>query len=113
MKKELLIIVYKINIAGLSPQSADSLISNFIENCKLRFDDELKEDYIIREIYIPIQNGDTDVQIIYPLALSGDSYKLIKDINNKIENDMIDEETKIYWKKLLRELKIKSLNCEE
>lgn len=48
MKKELLIIVYKISIAGYTRQQGIEIISSIIDNYSLKNDEELKENYIIR-----------------------------------------------------------------
>jgi len=74
-------------------------------------DEELKEKYIIREIMLPLNEGENNVEIIYPIAgnsLSSESYDTIKQIN-KILEDTHHDEIKPYWNKLLRELKLRIL----
>lgn len=110
MKKELLIIVYKINVGGFSSVQAQEVIHRYVENCSLRNDEELKENYMIREIFMPINNGDSDVQVIYPISpSSSEIHDLIKEINEKMYSEPISDDFKKSWKNLLRELKIRNL----
>ena len=51
MNKELIIIVYKINVDGKTPSNVDQMLKSTIEKHSLSQDAELKENYIIREIY--------------------------------------------------------------
>ena len=117
MKKELLIIVYKINVAGLTRQQAEQGMFDLIETYSLRNDEELKDDYIIREIFLPIRdgdNGDTDVKIIYPIpkySISPDINDLVSEISNKIKEDPTNQ-FRSQWEKLVRELKLRKLNLE-
>ena len=113
MKKELIIIVYKFNVDGLTSQQAEQQIHQFISEINLSEDEELKEDYIIREIYLPVKNGDkTDVKIIYPVpryTTSPEINELVSDISNKIKEDPSNA-FKLQWERLVRELKIRKLN---
>lgn len=112
MKKELLIIKYKINIDRLSSAKANELIYEFVKNNSLRNDQELEKDYLIREIFIPICNNDSDVEIIYPIPkyqISPEINKLADEITLAIKNDpkgkLIEQ-----WKRLVRELKLNQIN---
>ena len=78
MKKELLIIVYKINVQGLSHRQAQQQLHVFMQHYNLSNDEELKEKYTIREIYLPIMEGQTDVKIIYPMTPSDEIIELEK-----------------------------------
>ena len=111
MKKELLIMVYKINVSGLTRYQSEEIIQNYIINTNISSDEELKENYIIREPYLPIQIGDSNIEIIYPIAgytLPIESYNTIKEINTVIK-DIHYDEIKPYWNRLLRELKLRLL----
>lgn len=113
MNKELLIIVYKFNIDGMTHQQVNETIHNFVENNSLKNDIALMDNYIIREIYIPVKNSDSDVQVIYPLSpLSVGVSELIRDINIKMKDNNISDDIKIGWNKLLRELKIRNLETD-
>ena len=76
--KELLIIVYKINVQGLSHRQAQQQLHVFMQHYNLSNDEELKEKYTIREIYLPITEGQTDVKIIYPMTPSDEIIELEK-----------------------------------
>lgn len=67
MKKELIIIVYKINVAGLTRQQVDLYLLDLETKYNMSNDTELMaNNYIIREIWIPITEGLTEVKVIYP-----------------------------------------------
>jgi len=109
--KELIIIVYKINVAGLSRQSAEQAMAQ-AKNCSLKNDEELKENYIIREIFIPVEHH-TDIKVIYPVPnyTSPELDELVKEISEKIKEDPSNM-LKSQWNRLVRELKIRKLNHE-
>ena len=105
MKKELLIIVYKINIQGLTRQVAQQQISEFAQY-SLRNDEELKEHYTIREILLPIYEGQSDVKIIYPVFLSDE----IKELEKLIKKHQYNIQLVKDWKNLVRSLKLRKLD---
>ena len=113
MKKELIIIVYKFNVDGLTRQQSEQQINQFVSEFNLSNDEELKENYIIREIFLPVNNGDiTDVKIIYPIpryTTSPEINELVSEISNKIKEDPTNV-FKSQWERLVRELKIRKLN---
>lgn len=112
MKKELIIIVYKINVNGISRQKAEEQFQTLMENYNLSSDEELKEDYIIREIYLPTELEPTDVKIIYPVpryTTSPEINDLVVEISNKIKDDPTSG-FKQDWEKLVRELKLRKIN---
>src|ERR1035437_6893832 len=114
MKRELIIIVYKIYVQNMSRAQTEQSLSNLMESISLSNDEELKENYIIREIMLPINDGETNVEIIYPVAgnsLSIESYDTINQIN-KIIKDIHYDEINPYWNKLLRELKLRLIENE-
>ena len=116
MKKELLIIVYKINIAGLTSAQAAQHLHSTVDTFSLRNDEELKDDYIIREIFLPLRDGegDSDVKIIYPMpryAISPEINELVSEISNKIKEDPSNQ-FKSQWDRLIRELKLRKLNLD-
>lgn len=115
-KRELLIIVYKISVAGLTRAQAEDYLHRTYETFALRDDEELKENYIIREIFIPLADGDgqTNVEVIYPKSvynISPTIDDLVEEISARIE-DNPDTIFKQQWQKLLRELKLRKLNHE-
>ena len=115
MKKELIIIVYKINIAVLSMTQAQNNIESFLKQNSLSDDIELKEHYIIREIILPTNESDSNVEIIYPISVnktSKNENNVISEINNLLNNDNRYESIKPYWNKLLREIKLKKLEID-
>lgn len=106
-------MVYKINVGGLSTQRVEEYISNLIETYSLRDDKELKDDYTIREIFLPMRegDGDTDVKIIYPVpryTASPEINDLVTEISNKIKDDPTNQ-FKNQWERLIRELKLRKL----
>lgn len=108
-KKELIIIVYKIGIGGLTKQQYEEQVKNIMNICSFSKDEELKENYIIREIWIPTTD-DSDVKIIYPVTPQSD-YNLMDlsaEISKRIKESP-DETLKRCWDNLVRELKLKSI----
>lgn len=114
MKKELIIIVYKINTSGYSRANVEDQIKNLAEY-GLSNDKELKENYIIRDLFLPISDGNNDIQIIYPIinnTITEEASKSIEEINLMIKEDESLDCIKNTWNKLLRQLKLKILNNE-
>lgn len=108
MNKELIIILYKINIAGYSSLHTEEFINIFINSCSLRNDEELKENYTIREIFLPIKNGESDVHVIYPVTSTSNYINdLVNNINQKIKDENVSDYLKKDWYQLLRELKFR------
>ena len=107
--KELIIIVYKIDVTGLTKEKTTESLKQVIENCSLKNDKELKENYIIKEIFLPIQ-GKSDIKVIYPVQNSLGLYKILKEMEEKIKDS--PDELKNYWNQIVRELKIRKLNDE-
>jgi hypothetical protein len=115
IKKELLIIVYKINVSGLTRQNTEEMMQNCIESGNLSSDEELKENYTIRELYLPIHIGDSNIEVIYPIAgnsLPLESYNTIKEINKLLKEDNFND-IKPCWNRLLRELKLRILEDKD
>ena len=81
-KKELIIIVYKINVEGLSRQRIEAEFHKFQTLYNLSDDLHLKNDYSIREIWMPVYKEESDVKVIYPILpkLDNDLSKLIKTV---------------------------------
>jgi len=110
--KELIIIVYKIDVNGATPAIAAQHMDDLRQAYHLQDDEELKEYYHIREIYLP--SDETDVKIIYPApkyTVSPEINDLISEISNKIKEDPTNN-LKKSWEKLVRELKIRKLENE-
>lgn len=92
MKKQLIIIAYKVNIEGLSRQQGEEYFTQLNEFNSLINDEELKENYIIKEIWLPVTT-ETDVKVLYPLTLNDEQIEnLINDLKNNIikEKNVID-----------------------
>lgn len=84
MKKQLLIIVYKINVKGLTRQQAEQLLGQFKNENSLINDEELKEKYLIREIWLPVTT-ESDVKVVYPLSLNDEQMEnLINDLKSNL-----------------------------
>jgi len=115
--KELIIIVYKVNISGFSRQQAQDYMKELMDFYNLKDDIELKSNnYLIREIWLPLgdnDGGQTDVKIIYPItqsyAFSPEVNDLVVDISDRIKNDSTNG-FKHQWEKLVRELKLRKIN---
>ena len=71
MKKQLIIIVYKINVEGLTRQEAEQYLTQVNEFNSLINDEELKENYTIKEIWLPV-TSETDVKVVYPVSLDNE-----------------------------------------
>jgi len=118
--KELIIIVYRINISGYTRQAAEECMRELMNLYNLRDDLELKSNnYLIREIWLPIENdsmnngNQTDVKVIYPIsqsyAFTPEVNDLITEITDKISNDPTNG-FRHQWNSLVRELKLKRIN---
>jgi hypothetical protein len=92
MKKQLIIIAYKVNIDGLTRQQGEEYFTQLNEFNSLINDEELKENYIIKEVWLPVTT-ETDVKVIYPLTLNDEQIEnLINDLKNNVikEKNVID-----------------------
>jgi hypothetical protein len=109
--KELIIIVYKISVAGLTRQQAEQSMSQIIAQYNLTEDLELKaNNYLIREIWLPLgDGGETDVKVIYPItqnySFTPEVNDLVAEISDKIKNDPTNG-FRTQWNRLVRELKL-------
>lgn len=115
MKKELIIILFKINISNFTQQQHDKYIEQLMSNCK--FDDvELKENYIIKQIYLPVTNQPYDVKVIYSSnsnlseIVNSNLSEIVKEIESNIKKYPSDNKLRKSWNNLLRELKLQKLN---
>jgi len=112
MNKQLIIMVYRINIDGMSRSQASEQIGSLLSLYKLSDDEELKNDYIIREIWLPVTNGNSDVKIIYPVpryTTSPEINELADEISKRIKDDP-DNVLKQHWEKFVRGLKLRNLS---
>jgi len=109
--KELIIIVYKINVEGQNRSTVEQMISNLHSAYSLTDDNELKENYIIREMWLPVEQQ-SDIQVIYPVpryTTSPEINDLVEEISNRIKEDPTNTLSQ-HWKKLVRELKLRKIN---
>lgn len=75
-------------------------------------EDEIKDKYIIRKIWLPVRGAPSDINVIYPIpryTTSPEINELVQEISDRIKNDP-DNLLKVHWQKLVRELKIKNLD---
>ena len=107
-KKELIIIVYKINVDGTSSDNVAEYKQKLSEN-GLSNDEELKNDYSIREIFIPVIDQPTDIKVIYPINNSIETSEIIQEISKMVEEN--DTNFKKEWLQLLRNIKLRKLEC--
>lgn len=112
MKKELIIIVYKMNVAGLNRQQAEEQIYQLMNEYNMSDDEDLKENYIIKEIWLPITEGQTDVKIIYPIPQYIQSIELEELVKSVSENMKKYPDTKLVndWNQIVRSLKLRKIN---
>lgn len=113
--KELIIIVYKINVGGYSRQQSEDYMSALVAAYNLKDDLELKDNnYLIREIWLPTDN-ETDVKVIYPViqnyAFTPVVNDLIEEISDKIKTDPTNG-FRTQWNRLVRELKLGKINSQ-
>jgi hypothetical protein len=108
--KQLLIIIYKLQVAGLTRDQVDDYFGSFQKAYSLREDEELKENYIIREVFLPLSDGRSDIKVIYPQPnyISPEINKLVNEITEKIKEDPTNT-LSIQWTRLVRELKLRKL----
>ncbi len=110
--KQLLIILYKINVYGISNEGVAKRIINLRENVSLSNDEELKNYYIIREIFLPIFEGESDAKIIYPNLMLEEHQSTEKNIINNLTKKIKETNNKYLiedWKQILRTLKLRIL----
>lgn len=115
MKKELIIIVYKFNIAGLTRQQAEQQTYEMMKEYCMSGDEDLKENYIIKEIWLPITEGQTDVKIIYPIPQYTQNIELEELVKNVSENMKKYPDTGLVndWNKIVRSLKLRKINLDD
>lgn len=109
--KELIIMVFKIDVEGLSRQQAEQQILQLMKEYDFNEDDDIKDDYIIKQIWLPT-HGITDVKVIYPIpnvVKSAELEELVQEITQNI-NKNPDGILAKNWDRLLRELKLSKLN---
>ena len=84
--KQLLILVYYINVDGLTSQQVNRIISEY--NIYVQFSDEFQNDTntIIKNIIIPVINQNTKVEVVYP-KVADDNEKIL-DILTQISEKM-------------------------
>jgi len=111
MKKELIIIVFKIDINGMSKQTAEQQILQLMNQYKYDEDEELKENHVIRQIWLPTR-GNTDVKVIYPVSGLMDNIELFREIEDAIDKYPNSSLTK-GLNKILREIKLKKFKITE
>lgn len=112
MNKELLIILYKLNVEGMSKASVEEYFTKIIDKYSLKNDIELKNNYIIREIYLPVEGQSSNVKVIYPIKSHKNDYnlsELITSVSDEVEQST-SEKLKNDWNQLLREIKIRNLS---
>jgi hypothetical protein len=103
--KELIILVYKISTKNRTKENWKYEVQT-LQHYGLSNDEELKENYIIREIILPVE-GDSDIQVIYPNNKHTSLEYYLSEIEDKIGDN---EELKSYWNKILRQIKLRKLN---
>lgn len=114
MKKELIIMLFKINVNNLNRQQAEQQIYELMNEYHMEDDIELKQNYIIRQIWIPIIEGESDVKIIYPTPHYIQSIELEDLVKSVTEQMKQYPNTKLVtnWNKIIRSLKLKNLYNE-
>jgi len=109
--KELIIIVYKLNCDNISRQAFEEQTS-ILSNNSLSMDKELQyNNYLIREIFLPVEGIPSDIKVVYPTPYSDKSEisELIEELSNKIENEPTFDLKNDYIR-LIRNLKLRLLN---
>lgn len=99
MNRELLILLYKINVRGLSRAKVAEIFqeARFALNID---DEEIAKKYIVKQIFIPVQDGDSDVQVIFPVAAAPRIDELSKELIEKgIENGTLSDDE--FWTNIL------------
>jgi choline kinase len=86
------------------------MIKKWVIKSLMSEDPELKDDYIIREIYLPTDT-ESDVKIIYPIpryTTSPELNDLVQEITEKIKKDPTNA-FKQQWERLVREIKLRKI----
>ena len=100
-----------MNVQGLTRQQAQEQLNQFIQNYTLSSDEELKENYTIREIWLPITEGQSDVKVIYPIPQYSQTIELEELVKAISENMKKYPDSALIndWKKLVRSLKLRKI----
>jgi len=110
--KELIIIVYKIGADGYTRDQAEYYISQLKDAYNLTDDQELKENYMIREIWLPTIS-DTDVKVIYPIVQNYSFTPVVNDLIEEISEEIKNDPTNKFrhqWDRLIKEIKLRKIN---
>lgn len=107
MDKELIIILYKIDVTNMPRSVVEEMLRKLKEQYSLTDDLELKKRYIIREIILPGKYTESDVKIIYPVSNYKTDMDLIDEISEKVKSDST---LNSQWNNLIRTLKLKKIN---
>lgn len=82
--RKLIIRSFYINVSGLSRDQAKEQIEVLKDNCKMdNMPNDIKENYFIEDVWFPILQGDSKVEIIYPSKFDVDDLNL-EDLNKLI-----------------------------
>lgn len=93
MKKELIILAYYVNVNGLSREMVIKTMNEIITMNENTFNDI--SDKIVKQFYLPIKEGETRMECVYPINTTKDYLvELLSSINKadlKNLKDIIDE----------------------
>lgn len=93
MKKEMVVFCYYVNVYGLSREMVINTMNEIIKMNENTFDDVT--DKIVKQFYLPIKEGETRMECIYPINTTKEYLvELLSSINKedlKSLKDTIDE----------------------
>jgi hypothetical protein len=112
MNKKLIIIVYYFDVGGMTRQQAEESISQYNNLIIDTFDDdELKQNYIIKNLYLP--SDKTKIECIYPITNQNTTIDLDIEMQlKKVESEILKQkDPKLWeeWNKLMRWAKLKNI----
>jgi hypothetical protein len=79
--RKLIIRLFRINVAGSSRQQAEQQLYELIKEYGPKLKDDIKENYHIEDIWLPITQGDSKVDVIYPPKFEDEDLNL-EDLEN-------------------------------
>lgn len=82
--RKLIIRVFYIMVGGLSRQQAEEQMYELMQEYHPNLPDDLNEDYHIEDIWLPITQGQSKVEVIYPSKLEIEDLDL-ENVNKLIE----------------------------
>lgn len=111
MRKELIILSFSFDVSQMTRQSADNILHEYMKVVEDSFDDdELKENYIIKQFFLP--SDKTKIECIYPTNTNMTSNIDIEEQIKRVETEILKHKNPELWEEwntLMRWAKLKNI----